>query len=141
MRLVVSGERKIAEKEAVKKAYLWKVNEMVGEARKNFITPITGQEMIYLGKEEEAKRFVNSSPLPESFENFPLISAEVGITAEDGWQLSQIWLFMSGQWKQIAAVMESLRLTSLAEMNLAETKAERDEILENLQNALNNISE
>lgn len=103
------------------------VNRRAGEVRAGFVTDILGQEMLYKTKEEEARAYV-ADPAPD-IANYPLIQGEIGITAPDGYQLAQLWLNMSVQWKQIAAQIETARLGAIAQIETATSRAQIDAIV------------
>ena len=91
----------------------------VAAARAAYITTLPGQQMIYMAKEAEARAYV-SDPAPD-MASYPLLSAEVGITAPDAWQLAQIWLAMADIWRSAAAQIEALRLSTAAAIEAAVT--------------------
>lgn len=101
-----------------------RVNAKIGEARLSYITAIPGQEMLYQAKEAEAVRYVAMSPEPADLSDFPLIGAEVGITAATAYELAQLWLNMSAQWRGVAAELEALRLTAVRDIEEAATAEE-----------------
>ena len=75
--------------------------------------------MIYLAKEAEARAWI-ADPAPDPA-NYPLLSAEVGITAPDAASLAQLWLNMAVLWRAAAAQLEALRMTIGAAIDAAET--------------------
>ena len=93
----------------------------VAEARAAYITTLPGQQMIYLAKEAEARAYI-ADPAPD-LANYPLLSAEVGITAPDAWQLAQIWLAMADLWCNAAAQIEAWRLGAAAAIDAARSVA------------------
>lgn len=95
------------------------VNRLIGEVRRKFITTIPGQEMIYQAKEAEALSFLQSDPLPVSLEAYPFIFAETGILAATGYEVAQIWVNMSHQWRTVAATLEALRTSAIGEIETA----------------------
>lgn len=110
------------------------VNFAVGEARKAFITAIPGQEMVYQAKEAEAKAYIASPPA--TLDDFPLLAAEVGITAPTAYELAQLWLNMAAQWRGIAAQLETLRLGTIGAIEDAETRAEIETALASFTSSL-----
>lgn len=102
------------------------VNTRVGEMRAALITTLPGQEMLYLRKEDEARAYVAQTEEPATLVDFPLIAAEVGITAQTAWQLAQLWLAMSALWKSTAAQLEGLRMSTIGAIGAATTAAEID---------------
>lgn len=98
------------------------LNIRMAKERARFITTLPGQEMIYLAKEAEAVRYV-ADPIPD-LTRFPMLAAEIGITAPDAWQLAQIWLAMADLWREAAAQLEAYRLRISAEIDAAESLAE-----------------
>lgn len=101
------------------------INSVAGSVRSTWITVSAGQEMIYLRKEREAIEYLSLDPAPTDLSNFPLLSAEVGITADDPNQLSQIWLNMANLWIPIAAAIEATRL---AHINIIEAATDVSEV-------------
>lgn len=87
------------------------INEKIGRVRQNFITSLPGQDMIYLRKEQEARAYLlDEDPV---LSQYPMIAAEIGVTAETAYQIAQIWLYMSNSWQVIAAQLEWLRLVAI----------------------------
>lgn len=100
--------REDAKLTAKKTEWVRQINVRVGQVRVKFVTDLPAQEMIYLRKEQEARSWLDS-PSP-NINAYPLMKAEVGITAPTANELAQIWLYMSNQWLEVAAVLEQIRL-------------------------------
>jgi hypothetical protein len=94
----------------------------IANARSQLITDLPGQDMVYLAKEAEARSWVTE--VSPDLADYPLLSAEVGITAPDADQLAQLWLNMAVLWRSTAAQLEALRLSTQAAIAAAETEAE-----------------
>ena len=94
-------------------AAIAEVNQMIGALRAQYITPIPGQEMLYLAKRAEAAAFLTLDPAPETLDAFPLLAAEIGITAPSAAELAQIWLNLGALWEGVAAQLEALRLSAI----------------------------
>ena len=93
------------------------INAASGLTRQKFITTSPGQEMIYIAKEREAIAYLTDPvPLPV---NYPLITAEVGVTAPTAWELAQVWLNVSVYWRNIAAQIEGARMRGIAGIEAA----------------------
>lgn len=97
------------------------VNAAIGIARSRWITDAPGQEMIYLAKEAEARAWL-ADPVPDP-EDYPLLVAEIGVTAPTAWELAQLWLNMAALWRGVAAQLEALRLTTIGAIEAAEDAA------------------
>lgn len=113
VRLVIDGAGKLA---ALRREAIARINARTGEVRGRFITISPGQEMIYLGKEAEALRYlaeVQVSGAPD-LSGFPFMAAEIGITAPTPLALAQLWVAMAAQWRQIGSVIEQARLGAVA---------------------------
>lgn len=104
----------------VKAAAIARVNDWAGRQRAQHITIAPGQDMIYLAKEAEALRYL-ADPDPKPAD-YPLICAEVGITAPDAYQIAQIWAQMASIWRQVAAQIETTRLCIIAQIEAAQTE-------------------
>ncbi len=88
-------------------------------ARTAMITDLPGQDMIYLAKLTEAAAWTTAvDPDPA---DYPLLSAEVGITAPTADELAQLWLNMGQLWRAAAAQLEALRMSTGAAIDAAET--------------------
>ena len=93
------------------------INRVAGEARRRWITVIPGQEMLYLEKRQEAQAYL-SDPDPD-ITLYPLIAAEIGITAPSAWEVAQVYLGLAAIWRQIAAPLEAARLAGIAAVEVA----------------------
>lgn len=91
-----------------------RLTEWVSVERTKYMTVLPGQEMIYLAKEAEAYRYL-ADPDPDQ-STYTFIPQEIGITAQDAYQIAQIWASMSHLWRQIAANVESVRLRLSAQI-------------------------
>ncbi|WP_119309627.1 hypothetical protein [Cohaesibacter haloalkalitolerans] len=95
------------------------INTRIEKKRAALLTDMVGQEMIYLAKEAEAKAW-QAATNPD-LADYPLLAAEVGITADDADALAALWLSMADQWRQTAAILEAIRLKAKADIGAAET--------------------
>lgn len=91
----------------------------ISAARVAMITDLPGQDMIYLAKEAEARAWV-ADPEPDSAD-YPLLSAEAGITAPDADALAQLWLNLAALWRAAAAQLEALRMAVGSAIDAAAT--------------------
>lgn len=89
----------------------------VDNLRQHFVTPLTGQEMIYMAKASSASAFL-ADPTPTQAK-YPLIYAEVGLTAPDAAGVAQVFAAKAAAWTQLAAAMENARLTGEAGIRAA----------------------
>ena len=89
-----------------------RVDGMIYEARLRFVTPLPGQDAIYLAKEAEAKVYLAADPAPADLSAFPYLAAEVGITAPTALDLARIWAFQGAQFRQLGAFTEHLRMST-----------------------------
>lgn len=96
-----------------------KINRECGELRKKFITSIPGQDMIYQAKEAEATSFLMDNQ--PNYIDYPLLSAEVGITGESIYQVAQIIMHMSSMLRRVAAGLEKVRLGGIKRVEDAAT--------------------
>ncbi len=117
---LITAEDKAARALAdAKAAALARLSAHITEARGAFITDLPGQQMIYQAKEAEARAWIaDLVPDPAAY---PLLVAEIGITAPDAHSLAQLWLNMATLWRQTAAALEAVRLSTAAAIEAAET--------------------
>jgi len=121
-RTITAEARAAAALEAAKAEARVTLAAAVTAARAALITDLPGQSMIYLAKEAEARAWM-ADPTPDPAA-YPLLSAELGITAPDGASLAQIWLNLATLWRSTAADLEALRLSTRAAIDAATTVEE-----------------
>ncbi|MBB3591735.1 hypothetical protein FHX08_002079 [Rhizobium sp. BK529] len=85
--------------------------------RLKYITPGAGQAMTYQAKAAEAKAYLDAGNPDAS--DFPLLSAEVGITADSIEGVAQIVAGAYAQWQVIGAAIEAARLGGKAAIDAA----------------------
>lgn len=121
----VAPTRVLAEEKTTAKN---EINRLAGEARAQFITVIPGQEMLYLEKKAEALRWLEAqSP---NLQDYPLLAAEVNITAIDAPALANLWMQMAAQWSVVAATIEAMRMAYINNVNGAADVATIDAMME-----------
>ncbi|WP_370204648.1 hypothetical protein [Pararhodobacter marinus] len=91
-------------------------------ARRAAITDLPGQDLIYQAKEAEARAYV-ADPSPD-LADYPLLSAEIGITAPDPAALAALLISLSAVWRATAATLEALRMATGAAIDTATSEAE-----------------
>ncbi|WP_370341788.1 hypothetical protein [Pararhodobacter marinus] len=91
------------------------------EARRAAITDLPGQDLIYQAKEAEARAYV-ADPSPD-LADYPLLSAEIGITAPDAAALAALWISLSADWRATAATLEALRMATGSAIDNATSEA------------------
>lgn len=104
------------------------IHQIVGELRRQFITVIPGQEMIYTVKEAEAKaiqELIASGVTPDPIE-FPFLQAEVELRTEleDLVDASAFILAQASILRSVGAPLEKIRLGAIMQINLAQTPEE-----------------
>lgn len=96
--------------------------DSAAEARRLvFITAGSGQAMVYQAKQAEARRY--QAEQPATLAGYPLIAAEVGITAASAAELVALWLGMESQWLAAAGAIEAARFTGKNAVTAASTPA------------------
>jgi hypothetical protein len=108
-----SAAQRAADLELAKATAIARVNGWAARERGRHITAIPGQDMIYLAKEAEALRWLAADPPPVDLTGYPLLAAEVGITAETPDQLAQLWVHLGQIWRGLAAGIETTRLGTI----------------------------
>lgn len=99
-----------------------KVDADAEAARLQWITPGSGQALTYEQKRAEAERMA-TDPAPKPTD-YPLLAAEVGITAETLTAVGTLVRARAAAWTAIAAQIESLRLQAKAAVMAASNAAE-----------------
>lgn len=118
------------------------VDRRAGELRRRIYTDIPGQDALYLEKRAEAVAYVAGARQggePATLADFPLLENETGITAPTPWQLAQIWLHVSDQFKRLGAATERLRMQAHIALATAPDEASIDSILADFTEALTGL--
>jgi hypothetical protein len=102
----------VEDREAVKAA----IDTAAEAARCRFITPGAGQSMVYLEKRAEAERYVASGGTGD----YPILSASVGIEAENLAGVVALVRATAAGWTALAATIETRRLGAKKAVDQAE---------------------
>jgi hypothetical protein len=117
---------------ALRAAGIARVNAAAGQVRARFVTVIPAQDMVYLEKAAEARRYLTTYPAPEDEPpaldpspelGFPFIAAEIGITAPSAYAVAQIYVQGAALFRQAGAAIETIRLGAVAAIEIAGTPA------------------
>lgn len=103
---------------------LRRIDAAAEQARAAWITPGSGQALVYQAKAEEAARYLALPEPPADLSTYPLIAAEAGLTAPTPEALARLWLDLAGQWTQAAAAIERTRLAAKRAVGEAQTPAD-----------------
>lgn len=101
---------------------LSKVDKEAEAQRLRHITPGAGQALVYEQKRAEAAAMA-SDPDPVA-SNYPLLAAEVGITAPSLAEVGSKVRELSAAWLSMAAAIEGARLSAKAAIGAARTPPE-----------------
>lgn len=118
------------------------VEEKAREVRARFATD--GKHQLYSDKRDEAMRYIAADDAPgpaPDLAGYPYIAAEVGISAPTPRALAELWLEMDRQWKQVAALIESISLDAKSRIRGAQSKDDMDKIAAETIAALDGIGE
>lgn len=101
----------------LKAAFKIQIDVAAERERLKYITPGNGQAMTYQQKVDEARAFkIASNPKTA---DYPVLSSEVGITAETLSEVADIVLAAFAQWQLIGAAIESIRLGAKRDIEAA----------------------
>lgn len=115
----------------IKASALIHICDISSKIRSLYVTDIRGQEVVYTMKRDEALRFLSDNE--PDIASYPLIAAEIGITAATAYEVAQVYINMSHMFVSALAMLENVRLTAVVAIENATTRAE----VENALNALN----
>lgn len=104
---------------SVKTALKASVDAQAETERLKYITAGAGQALTYMQKSDEARRYLAADE-PDAGD-YPLLAAEVGITAADMSGVATVILAAFSQWQQIGAAIEGVRLGAKAAIEISET--------------------
>ncbi|KAB2773244.1 hypothetical protein F9L00_24835 [Brucella anthropi] len=113
---------------AVKDALKAQIDALAETERLKYITPGNGQAMTYQQKVAEAQAFKTATN-PKATD-YPILSSEVGITAETLAEVADIVLAAFAQWQQIGAAIEAIRLGAKRDIDAAEDETSARAIVE-----------
>lgn len=107
------------------------INRVIGNVRGKYITISPGQEMVYMEKEREAIAYLTLYEFdnPNDDDYFHL-SAEVGITGDDCWQVARVIVFMAGQWRMKSSQIETVKLNHIKMVEQCQSFDECENIME-----------
>lgn len=130
-----SAELAAASLARARKAAGVRINAAIGQVRLRYVTDIPGQQAIYTEKLAEARAWLALRDEPATLADFPLLAAEVGVTAPTPWHLAQIWANKSALWRQVAGQTERLRMEAAAAIDAAPDEAAVDAAVDVAVNA------
>ena len=104
---------------AAKAQAVEQVNGLTDTVRRRFITPIAGQEMIYLNKEQEALRYLAEATPPEDLTDYPFLASEIGATGATALEVATIFKMRGQAWRDIGTMIERLRVRALTDIAAA----------------------
>lgn len=119
----------------IKAEALSTINRITSAIRERFVTPISSQSTVLELKRQQAAAFLAElsetaaqglEPDPSSY---PLVYAEVGITADTAENVAQVYLGLNAIYLQILALVEQSRLTAVNSVENAVTKEQVDSAL------------
>lgn len=90
-----------------------------GAIRSRYITSVQGQAETYMIKEAEARKYLTETN-PEPL-NYPMLSAEVGITGPTISDVANIVAAKADEWYHMASLVEQVRLGTKKAIDEAET--------------------
>lgn len=105
--------------EEIKSTLKAEIDTAAEAERLKYITPGFGQAMTYMQKADEAARYLAASDPVAT--DYPLLSAEVSITAPTLAEVATIVNAAFTQWQRIGAAIEAARLGTKAAIDTAET--------------------
>jgi hypothetical protein len=107
---------------------IYRVNSEAGRVRARFVTTIPAQDMVYLEKAAEARRYLAAYPAPEHEPaelddspelGFPFIATEIGITGPTAFAVAQTYVQGAALFRQVGAAIEGIRLGGVAAIEAA----------------------
>ena len=115
---------KTAELERRRAETMETIKAAVSDLRMKFITPLPGQDAIYLSKEAEAKAYLAADPEPARLAEYPFLAAEAGITAPDPRALAETWVTNAVAWRAVATQIEAIRMAATKAVAAAQSEAD-----------------
>lgn len=133
---VIDGVLTETDIEPYKRSAVNQVNSEMNQVRLLFISDIVGQEMIYTSKEEEARAYIAADPEPTDLTEYPFLAGEIGSTGATAYEVAQVYLNLSMQWRQVGSQLESLRIGTNTAIENATTKTGIEAIMTGFETQL-----
>lgn len=114
------------ELDRARQAALAALGRIVGAKRRLLVTDIPGQDLVYAAKEREAREYLAARDRNPA--DFPLITAEVGITAPNAVAVAGAFLARAKANNRALASLEARRRRLVIELEAAASTAEIAEI-------------
>ncbi|MBY5709701.1 hypothetical protein [Rhizobium leguminosarum] len=108
--------------DAVKAELKAGIDKAAEEERVKYITPGAGQAMTYLHKADQARRYVAAAEPVDS--EYPLLAAEVGITASSIAGVAAVVIAAFENWQDIGGLIEAARLGTKKAVEIAQNEAD-----------------
>lgn len=116
------------------------VYKRMDQIRSQFITPIAGQDMIYMAKEAEALAYVAATTEPNTVagweQDYPFIAGEVGSTGSSPYEVAQVYLNLAAQWRYIGSQLEKVRIETIQAIGTAQSETAVDQVLGEFETAM-----
>jgi hypothetical protein len=109
----------------LKAAAIRKIDIEAEQVRLRVLTPGAGQALVYEAKRREASEFKHAHDTGQNpnVAQYPLVQAEIGITAPTAIEVAQTILALAQQWSSFAGLIEAARLGAKRAVELATTPA------------------
>lgn len=115
---------------AMKMQAVSRINEAAEQCRGKYITPGDGQMMTYLEKISQARACLLGQPPQEA--DYPMLAAEIGITAPTLTGVAEIVVAAYNQWLVIGSAIEATRRAANVAVEAATTRADVQAALDGL---------
>ena len=116
--------------QALKRDTLERIDAMAERARLAFVTPGSGQAMVYVEKLSEARRYVSDEK--PAADDYPLLQAESDVSGTPLADIARTIIEKQARWIRGAARIERVRLKAKADVKATRTAAKFGAILEAL---------
>lgn len=121
-----------------KTSALARVRALSQKIRAKYVTDLSGQEMIYLRKEQEARAYVVAGR-PDDLTAYPFIAAEVGITGQTAADVAAEYVSQAERWTAVGSQLEAMRLGAIKGIEGAADVAEVDAALSAFHTAMEDV--
>ncbi len=117
------------------------IDAVANDVRARWATP--GKHQIYADKRMEAERYLAAAQAGElpDLALYPYLSAETGLTAATAADLAELWIYMDGLWKQVAALIEQISIGAKARVKVSASPDEIKAIVTEATEALDAIGD
>lgn len=121
--------------EDVRREARQRLDRLVSSARVTYIPKTRGASHMHLKKQLEAERYLALPSRPNDLSDFPLLEAEIGVSAGSAEEVARLWIDKAKETDAALARIERARMEAKAAIWKAGSEAEIEKVLKGFEGA------